>query len=346
MGFSDWNPISPNNIAPVAVKTAAAIKKLSTPSKVASDAHANQWGSGAGYNISGNQATAMSKAAGDAWKGTPAATPALAAPYKLDFTGPAWKTPAQLAAASGVITPAPQGGGSGGGGPAGPSAYELQSQQDRARLAALFDAYSKQIGGMSTDINANYDTSQNTLANLYQNATQQSNAGYDAARTALTAQMQALGLSGVTPATNTDAQLASADRYTNLGALAGSQNVAERQAAVANNQALVNAVAGEKNQGLQGFDRTVSENVLRQAQAQAQAQAAAQAASDRAAAAQAERDWQHQYAYDKPFLAAQAAAQTARTPVDVSGLYQQFVTGGMNSDTALKLATEQARYMG
>ena len=321
MGWTDW--FSPANQLATGVKVATNVAKvMGKQTKVAPDAHAASWKSGAGYNVSNSANSARLNKDAASWQGTPKPSAFPAFDPSSILKQSAWMTPSQIALANAGAqpTPTPRGGGDGGA-PAGPSAYELQSQKDRARLAALYDAYSKQVSGAQGNINTNYDASRAAMGDIYSQAASQTNLGYDAARAALTAQMQALGLSGIMPPTNTTAQLAAADRYTNLGTIAQTQSEAERQAALANNQALVNAIAGENRGALENFDRTVAENVARQQQAQAEAAASAQAAANAAAARQAETDWQHQFKYDQ-------LAAGAKTQPDVNTILQQVMANG------------------
>lgn len=204
------------------------------------------------------------------------------------------------------------GGDTTGGGPGGsydPAAgYKAQSAQDRAQLQALYNAYYKAIANNASGINTQYEANQATLGDIYGQAATDVNAGYNAARDAQTQQWERLGLAnllGAPPQETFSGQLAQAGRYTDLGAGAKTFSEAQRQAALAGNTSLGNAIRGEQRTALSDYDRMVRENVTSMEQqaannaaAAANAQARAQAAAAKLAYDRAwradERDYQRQ----------------------------------------------------
>lgn len=213
------------------------------------------------------------------------------------------------------------------------SGYKAQSARDRAMLAALYNQYMKQLGGNEAGINATYAANQAALGDIYGNATNQATAAYNAARDAQTAQLQALGISdsGAMPADTFSGQLAASNRFSDLGAAAQNFSDAQRLAAIAGNQTLVNAAGAEKRTGLADFDRIARENIIAQRQAAAQA-----AASSAVAQAKARRDAQKYNDYMQLQYAKLAAGQ--RPSVDFAGLVAQGMNQGMDTDQALKYA--------
>lgn len=208
-------------------------------------------------------------------------------------------------------------GGSGGAGGAGfdPFAgFKADTAANRARLAALYDAYTKDIGAGEAGINQNFGTAATDLGNIYGGAVNNINAAYDAARAHQLSQLQALGITNYVPDTNVLDQANTASDYEKLKSAVLAQNEANRLSAVSQNQATQRAAASEKLASLSAYDKQAAQALQKFQSDYAKAQAAASAASAAAQSKAAERAWQHQYLYDK--LAA-SQTQTAANPADI-----------------------------
>jgi hypothetical protein len=235
-------------------------------------------------------------------------------------------------------------GGSGGGGGAAVDPYagfKSGRKSDRARLEALYQQYQNMIGAGETGINQNFGTAATNLGNAYGGAVQNINAGYDAARAAQTAQLQALGLTDVAPPTSVLSQANTASDYEKLKAAALAQNEANRISSLGGQQAIREAVGGEQTATLKAYDAQTAQQI-QQMQAQAAAQASANAAAN--ARNQAAQQRRGEDMALKWYIAQNQNKQSA--PVDVIGLYNQLVSAGTDPQIAVGLATNQAKFMG